>query len=67
MITVKVSDLLKMAQEISADGIKYVDITELEADGNIPKTLNFNGHNLDEFSMKDYEEIEEVDLSSYKK
>lgn len=67
MITVKVADLLKMAQEISADGIKYVDITEMETDGEMSKALHFQGHNPDGISTEDYEEIEEVDLSSYKK
>lgn len=60
MITVKVFDLLIMAQQLTADGIKYVDISEMEADGEIPKALHFEGHNSDGISKTDYEEIEDV-------
>lgn len=60
MITVNVNDLLIMAQLLTADGIKLVNIREIEADGELPKALHFEGHNLDGISTTDYEEIEEV-------
>lgn len=68
MVTVKVSDLLKMAKELDQDQIEYVDIEEYEADGNpedeyfLPKRLHFEGY--DGFGGGiDYEDIEHIEVS----
>ncbi|HAU84333.1 MAG TPA: hypothetical protein DCW90_02120 [Lachnospiraceae bacterium] len=66
MITVKVSELLKMAQDLSNDGIEYVEITELDADEmdgeTIPPALSFSAY--DGFGGGiDYESIEHIDVS----
>lgn len=44
MVTVKVADLLKMARELAADGYEYVGVNELPADGEIPKSLEFEAY-----------------------
>lgn len=66
MITVKVSELLRMAKEMANDGIQYVDIEFLEADEELPQSLSFQGHDPDGLSLRDYEEIEHVDLVNNK-
>lgn len=62
MITVKVSDLLAKAQEISDRGLKFVEVTEFDeagTEGNpSEKWLHFEA--FDVYSMVDFEDIEEA-------
>lgn len=44
MVTVKVAELLKKAQELLEAGYEYVDIDELPEDGELPKCLNFDAY-----------------------
>jgi hypothetical protein len=62
IVTVKVSELLKMAQELSDDGIEYVDVEECESDEDFPKHLSFIGYEGFGGAI-DYEEIEHIDIS----
>ena len=59
MITVKISELLTMAKDLKKSGCKYVEITELDSDEDLPKALHFEALNLDDGCAIDYEEIEE--------
>lgn len=63
MITVKVSELLKMAKLLSDDGIEYVIINESEGDEAFPKSLHFTG-DCGYNTGIDYESIDHVDLPS---
>lgn len=66
-ITVKVSDLLKMANELKEDNIDFVEISILEEDeikGEvIPATLHFSAYDGHGGGV-DYEGIEEVKVSA---
>lgn len=62
MVTVKVSDLLKMANLLAKDNIEYVEIEEREADEDYPKCLAFTGYEGYGGGI-DYEEIDHVDVS----
>jgi hypothetical protein len=63
VVTVKVSELLKMAQQLSNDGIEYVDIEEYPSDEDMPKHLSFVGCGGFGGGI-DYEEIEHIDISA---
>jgi len=63
MITVNVSELLKMAQQLFNDRIEYVEIEESAADEEFPKSLSFCAY--DGFSGGiDYEEIPHVNIAT---
>lgn len=62
MVTIKVSELLEMANTLSKDGIEYVEIEECEADEDFPKHLTFTGYGGFGDGI-DYEEIEHVEVS----
>ena len=65
-ITIPVAALLKLAKELDADGMKYVNISisEEEDDGDgdmMPACINFSGIMPDDPSGSiDYDEIEHV-------
>lgn len=62
MITVKVSDLLLMAQDLNNDGYEYVEINELEADNETSKCLFFEA--LDGFGgCVVFDGIDHIDVS----
>lgn len=63
MVTVKVVDLLKKAQELKNDGYEYVDIDELEADDDMPKALHFMAYDGYGGGI-DFEEIEHIEVDS---
>lgn len=63
MITVKVSELLNMVQQLSNDGIEYVDIEEYPSDEDMAKHLSFIGYGGFGGGI-DYEEIEHIDIST---
>lgn len=63
MVTVKTTDLLKMAQDILNDGYEYVEIHEVEADDELPACISFealDGHGVG----IDFEELEHIEISS---
>jgi hypothetical protein len=63
MITVKVPELLKMAQQLFEDRVEYVEISESAADEEFNKSLSFCA--FDGFNGGvDYEEIEHVNISA---
>lgn len=62
IITVKVSELLKMAQELSNDGIEYVELEEYEADEESPQSLSFTGYGGYGNGL-DYENIDHIEVS----
>ena len=62
-ILIKVSDLLAKAQELSQDGIEYVELSLLEADGELPACVCFNAYSATDDSCIDYEEINAVDAN----
>jgi len=62
IVTIKVSELLKMAQQLSDDGIKYVNIDECESDEELPKCLSFSAYSEDSMYEIDYEEIDHVEV-----
>ena len=66
MITVKVSDLLEKAKELSADGYDYVDIEETEADDEFPKSLHFEAYDGNGGGV-DFEEIDHIDVDPFYK
>jgi len=51
MITLKVSDLREMIEELEKEGVKYVNVEYLEEQkfngDNVPISLNFNAYSLD--------------------
>jgi hypothetical protein len=62
MVTVKVSDLLIMANELTKDGVEYVDIEEYDSDEESPKCLHFEAY--DGFGGGiDFEDIEHIEVS----
>ncbi len=66
MITVKVPELLKMAQQLFEDRIEYVEIEESAADEEFPKSLSFSAYDGSGGGI-DYEEIEHVNIcANYK-
>lgn len=62
IVTIKVSDLLKMAQQLSNDGIQYVNIDECESDEELPKCLSFTAYSEDSMFEIDYEEIDHIEI-----
>ena len=62
-ILIKVSDLLAKARELSQDGIEYVELSLLEADGELPACVCFNAYSATVDSCIDYEEINAVDAN----
>lgn len=70
MITVRVKDLEKMVNELSADKVDYVEIFILEPDeldGEvIPATLHFEAYDGIGGGV-DYEEIEAVEVDAFYK
>lgn len=63
MITVRVADLLKKAQELTEAGYEYVDIDEMDADDDLPKALHFDAYDGCGAGI-DFEEIEHVEVDS---
>ncbi|PFM75256.1 hypothetical protein COJ46_22145 [Bacillus sp. AFS077874] len=66
-ITVKVSDLLKIATKLTKDDIEYVELAIIESElfeGDVlPATLNFDAYDGEGGGI-DYESIEEVKISA---
>ena len=63
MVTVKVADLLKKAQELLEAGYEYVDIDDMAEDGDLPKCLHFDAYDGLGGGI-DFEEIEHVEVDS---
>lgn len=63
MVTIRVADLLEKAQELQQAGHEYVDVEEMEADGDLPKCLHFDAYDGCGGGI-DFEEIEHVDIDS---
>lgn len=66
VVTVKVAELLKKAQELTEAGYEYVDIDEMDADGDLPKALHFDAYDGHGAGI-DFEEIEHIEVDSYYK
>lgn len=63
MVTVKISDLLEKVQEMISAGYEYVDIDEMEADGELPKCLHFDAYDGYGGGV-DFEEVEHIEVDS---
>jgi len=70
MVTVKVSDLKKMVQELEKDKIEYVDIEfheEHEFDGdNMPASISFNAYDGHGGGI-DFGDIEHLEVNAFYK
>lgn len=62
-ITVKVTELEKMVKELKNEKIEYVDILLMEADGEIPASINFNGYD-GEGGGVDFGDIKHIDVDA---
>lgn len=69
-IVIKVSDLLRLANELAKNQMKYVELFIDEADGDgadaLPACVNFTAYDGDASKMGvDYEEIEAVSADEF--
>jgi hypothetical protein len=58
-ITIRVSDLLQRAKELSSAGYEFVDVTILEPDEELPACLHFSAHGECDM-MIDFECIDDI-------
>lgn len=57
-ITVKVSDLFNLVNQIHSDGMDKVTLSFIEADDDLPPAINFSASKNNSIVEIDYEEIE---------
>lgn len=62
-VTIKVSDLLKIAQDLTAEKYEYVQICESESDPDfeIPASIHFSAYENADYTI-DYEPLDDIEL-----